>query len=53
MSESRHERLVGYTDFINRMENPGTNKQSIAALIADGDELEKKNKACTYWRNSN
>ena len=35
MSESRHERLVGYTDFINRMENPGTNKQSIAALIAD------------------
>lgn len=42
MSESRHERLVGYTDFINRMENPGTNKQSIAALIADGDELEKR-----------
>lgn len=34
--------LVGYTDFINRMENPGTNKQSIAALIADGDELEKR-----------
>ncbi len=26
MSESRHERLVGYTDFINRMENPGANK---------------------------
>ena len=42
MSDSRHERLVGYTDFINRMENPGTNKQSIAALIADGDELEKR-----------
>lgn len=39
MSESRHERLVGYTDFINHMENPGANKQSIAALIADGDEL--------------
>ena len=45
MSESRHERLVGYTDFINRMENPGTNKQSIAALIADGDELEKRIKS--------
>lgn len=39
MSESRHERLVSYTDFINRMENPGANKQSIAVLIADGDEL--------------
>lgn len=39
MSESRHERLVGYTDFINRMENPGANKLSIAELIADGDEL--------------
>lgn len=39
MSESRHERLVGYTDFINRMENPGANKQSIATLIADGEEL--------------
>lgn len=39
MSESRHERLVAYTDFINRMENPGTNKQSIATLIADGAEL--------------
>ena len=42
MSESRHERLVGYTDFINRMENPGANKKSIATLIADGDELEKR-----------
>lgn len=39
MSESRHERLVGYTDFINRMENPGANKKSISALIADGNEL--------------
>ena len=39
MSESRHERLVGYTDFINRMENPGANKMSIATLIADGEEL--------------
>lgn len=42
MSESRQERLVGYTDFINRMENPGTNKQSIATLIADGAELAKR-----------
>lgn len=39
MSESRHERLVSYTDFINRMENPGPNKMSISSLIADGDEL--------------
>lgn len=42
MSESRHERLVGYTDFINRMENPGANKLSIAKLIADGDELANR-----------
>lgn len=39
MSESRHERLVTYTDFINRMENPGVNKLGIDSLIADGDEL--------------
>ena len=39
MSESRHERLVSYTDFINRMENPSANKMSISALIADGDDL--------------
>lgn len=36
------ERLVGYTDFINRMENPGVNKQSISALIADGAELANR-----------
>lgn len=42
MSESRHERLVGYTEFIKRMENSGTNKQSIAALIADGVELAER-----------
>ncbi len=42
MSESRHERLVGYTDFISRMENPGGNKQSIVKLIADGDELAER-----------
>ena len=39
MSDSRHERLVTYTDFINRMENPGTNKLGIDCLIADGEEL--------------
>lgn len=42
MSESRHERLVSYTDFINRMENPGTNKESVASLIADGSELAER-----------
>lgn len=42
MSESRHERLVGYTDFINRMENPGANKMSISTLIADGEELSAR-----------
>lgn len=39
MSESRHERLVTYTDFINRMEKPSAGKQGIETLIADGDEL--------------
>lgn len=39
MSESRHERLVTYIDFINRMENPGANKLGIDSLIADGNEL--------------
>ena len=39
MSESRHERLVAYIDFINRMENPGANKLGIDSLIADGNEL--------------
>lgn len=39
MSDSRHERLVTYTDFINRMENPGANKFGIDCLIADGKEL--------------
>ena len=42
MSESRHERLVGYTDFINRMENPGVGRRGIATLIADGDELAER-----------
>ncbi len=39
MSESRHERLVTFADFITRMENPGNGKRSIADLIADGDDL--------------
>lgn len=42
MSESRHERLVTYTDFINRMENPGANKLGIDSLIADGGELAER-----------
>lgn len=44
MSESRHERLVSYTDFINRIENPVANKQSIATIIADGNELAERMK---------
>lgn len=39
MSESRHERLVSYTDFIQRMERPNTSKHTISELIADGAEL--------------
>ena len=42
MSESRHERLVAFTDFITRMENPSSEKKGIDALIADGDELVKR-----------
>lgn len=45
MSDSRHERLVTYTDFINRMENPGANKLGIDSLIADGEELVERLKA--------
>jgi len=39
MEESRHERLVSYSEFIYRMEKTGDSKQSIAELIADGNEL--------------
>lgn len=39
MQESRHERLVTYSDFINRMEKENSSKHSIAELIADGQEL--------------
>ena len=38
-SESRHERLVSYTDFIQRMERKNTSKHDISELIADGEEL--------------
>ena len=39
MSDSRHERLVSYTDFIQRMEKKNASGHSIDELIADGDEL--------------
>ena len=39
MSESRHERLVSYTDFIQRMEKINSSGHSIQELIADGEEL--------------
>ena len=39
MSESRHERLVSYTDFIQRMERKNTSNHDISELIADGEEL--------------
>lgn len=42
MSESRHERLVSYTDFIQRMERKNTSGHSIDELIADGAELAER-----------
>lgn len=42
MSESRHERLVSYTDFIKRMERKNTKGYSIIDLIADGEELSTR-----------
>lgn len=39
MSESRHERLVAYSDFIIHMEKPNSNGYSILDLVANGDEL--------------
>lgn len=39
MSESRHERLVSYTDFIQRMERRNSSNHDISELIADGPEL--------------
>ncbi len=42
MSESRHERLVTYTDFIQRMERPNSSGHNISELIADGEELASR-----------
>lgn len=42
MSESRHERLVSYKDFIQKMERDNTSGHNITELIADGDELAKR-----------
>ncbi len=42
MSESRHERLVSYTDFIQRMERNNSSQHSIRELIADGKELAER-----------
>ena len=39
MSESRHERLVTFSEFIKRMERPNSKGHSIVELIADGNEL--------------
>lgn len=39
MSESRHERLVAFTDFIQKMERKNASGHDISELIADGDEL--------------
>lgn len=42
MSESRHERLVSYTDFIQRMERKNASGHSIDELIAEGRELSAR-----------
>lgn len=42
MSESRHERLVSYTEFIQRMERKNTSNHDISELIADGEELARR-----------
>lgn len=42
MSESRHERLVSYTDFIQRMERKNPSGHEISELIADGEELASR-----------
>ena len=47
MSESRHERLVSFADFIRHMETPNMNGHSIAELIADGEELSHRLE-CAY-----
>ena len=42
MQESRHERLVSFSDFINRMEKSSATKKDISNLIADGNELANR-----------
>lgn len=42
MSESRHERLVSYNDFIQRMERKNPSGHDISELIANGDELASR-----------
>ena len=42
MSESRHERLVAYSDFISRMEKVNANGFCVLDLIADGNELAER-----------
>ena len=42
MSESRHERLLTFTDFIKHMETQNANGHDISELIADGDELSTR-----------
>lgn len=42
MSESRYERLIGNTEFINKMEGSSDSKHSISELIADGEGLASR-----------
>lgn len=42
MSESRHERLISYSDFIQRMERKNSSGHDISELIADGIELASR-----------
>ena len=42
MSESRHERLISYTNFIGRMERNNPQNHNISELIADGNELASR-----------
>lgn len=42
MSDSRHERLVTYTDFIQRMEQKNAEGHDISELIANGEELASR-----------
>ena len=42
MSESRHERLLTFTDFIKHMESVNSSGHSIGDLIADGEDLANR-----------